>query len=97
MTLGPRLSRLPVAFAINGAAGSKSPKLCVGVATMAREQSQEDAFRRELLRRFVATTGALGMASSAEALALSLAKQSKLVPSPYLGPSLPPHDRDVTS
>jgi hypothetical protein len=64
---------------------------------MAREQSQEDAFRRELLRRFVATTGALGMASSAEALALSLAKQSKLVPSPYLGPSLPPHDRDVTS
>jgi hypothetical protein len=64
---------------------------------MAREQSQEDEFRRELLRRFVATSGALGMASSVETLAMSLAKQSKSVPSPYLGPSLPPHDRDVTS
>jgi hypothetical protein len=64
---------------------------------MAREQSQEDAFRRELLRRFVATSGALGMASSVETLALSLAKQSKSVPSPYLGPPVPTHDEVVTS
>jgi hypothetical protein len=58
---------------------------------MAREQSQEDAFRRELLRRFIATSGALEMAASVETLAMSLAKQSKSVPSPYLGPPAPIH------
>jgi hypothetical protein len=59
---------------------------------MAQELSREDAFRRELLRRFVATSGALGMASTVETLAMSFAKQSKSVPSPYLGPPVPPHD-----
>ena len=64
---------------------------------MVREQSQEDAFRRELLRRFVATSGALGMTSFVETLAMSLAKQSKSVPSPYLGPPVPIQDGVVTS
>jgi hypothetical protein len=64
---------------------------------MAGERDQEDAFRRELLRRFVATSGALEMAASVEALAFSLAEQSKSVPSPYLGPPVPTHDRVATS
>jgi hypothetical protein len=60
---------------------------------MAQKRGQEDAFRSELLRRFIPTSGALELAASAEALALSLAKQSKSVPSPYLGPPVPTHDR----
>jgi hypothetical protein len=60
---------------------------------MAQVRGQEDAFRTELLRRFIPTSCALKLAASAETLALSLAKQSKSVPSPYLGPSVPTHDR----